>query len=552
MTAAQKDTIYIDVDDEITSIVEKVKESQSKIVALVLPKRATALQSIVNMKLLKRSGDDASKRIVLITSEAALMPLAGAVGMYTAKNLQSKPEIPSAPDSPEVDDELLEAEEAADEPEVDPEAPVGELAGDDEEVFESDAPVKAAAPIAAKKAKAAKAPKQKKDKKNKVPNFDSFRKKVAIAAVAVIGLLVFGYLAIFVLPKATVTIKTQTSTSNSTIDFTVDTAAQAADVEAGIIPGKQAEKESTQSQKAPATGQKDLGAKATGSVTLSIPFESCPGVCPLTVPGGTGVSTGGKTYITSQNVTLSNFGSNGLSGTVTVKSQENGEQFNIAAGQSFSVAGFGAVTGTNSTAFTGGSSKIAKVVSEQDVANAKSKLSEDESQIKSELQKQLEDEGYYALVDTFTAKDESETVSPKVGEEATEVTVTVKKTYVMTGVRRDDLKALVENSVKSEMEEKSLQVQDDGIDQAVYKLGKTEGNKTSVNMQAQVVLGPKINEDQLKQDIAGKKKGDVQNTVKSLNGVEDAQVSFSPFWVSKVPKDTAKITIQYEETAQSE
>lgn len=549
MATPQKDTIYIDVDDEITTIVDKVKESKSSIVALVLPKRATVLQSIVNMKLLKRTSDDAGKRVVLISSEAALLPLAGAVGVYTAKNLQSKPEIPSAPDSPEPDDDLLEAEDAPDEPDVDPAAPVGELAGDEEEVFESDAPAKAAAPVAAKKAKSAK---KKKDKKNKVPNFDSFRKKVAVAAVAVIGLLVFGYFAIFVLPKATVTIKTQTSTSNSSIDFTVDTAAQTADIEAGVIPGKQVEQESTQSQKAPATGQKDLGAKATGTVTLSISFEDCPGVCPLTIPGGTGVSSGGKTYITAQNVTLSNFGSNGLSGSVNVKSQENGEQYNIAAGQSFSVAGFGSVSGSNPAAFTGGSSKIAKVVSDQDVANAKDKLTGNEDQIKGELQKQLEDQGYYALTDTFTAKDESDTVSPKVGEEATEVTVTSKKTYVMTGVRQDDLKVLVENSVKDEMAEKSLQVQSDGIDQAVYKLGNSDGNETAVNMQVQVVLGPKINEDQLKQDIAGKKKGDVQNTVKSLNGVEDAEVSFSPFWVSSVPKNTSKITIEYQEATSGE
>ena len=54
-----KDVIYIDVDDEITTIIDKVRSSQSKILALVLPKRATTLQSIVNMKLLKRSADEA-------------------------------------------------------------------------------------------------------------------------------------------------------------------------------------------------------------------------------------------------------------------------------------------------------------------------------------------------------------------------------------------------------------------------------------------------------------------------------------------------------------
>ena len=39
---AGKDTIYVDVDDEITSIIDKVENSSEKVVALVLPKRATS------------------------------------------------------------------------------------------------------------------------------------------------------------------------------------------------------------------------------------------------------------------------------------------------------------------------------------------------------------------------------------------------------------------------------------------------------------------------------------------------------------------------------
>jgi hypothetical protein len=92
-----KDVIYVDVDDEITSIIDKLENSGQKVVALVLPKRAASLQSIVNMKLLKRSADNAGKNLVLITSEQALLPLAGAAGLHVAKNLQSKPDIPAAP-----------------------------------------------------------------------------------------------------------------------------------------------------------------------------------------------------------------------------------------------------------------------------------------------------------------------------------------------------------------------------------------------------------------------------------------------------------------------
>jgi hypothetical protein len=81
-----KDVIYLDVDDEITTIIDKVEGAKQKIVALVLPKRATMLQSIVNMRLLKRSATSAGKSVVLITSEHALMPLAGAAGIHVAKN----------------------------------------------------------------------------------------------------------------------------------------------------------------------------------------------------------------------------------------------------------------------------------------------------------------------------------------------------------------------------------------------------------------------------------------------------------------------------------
>ena len=94
MTEAPKDTIYIDVDDEITGIIDKVRSSKHKIVALVLPKRSTVFQSIVNMKLLKRKADSADKNLVLITSETSLLPLAGAVGLHGGKSHERRHESP--------------------------------------------------------------------------------------------------------------------------------------------------------------------------------------------------------------------------------------------------------------------------------------------------------------------------------------------------------------------------------------------------------------------------------------------------------------------------
>ena len=99
----QKDVIYIDTEDDITAIIGKVKAAKAKIVALVPPKRIGAIQSAVNLKLVHRAAEQADKRLVLISNNAALMALAGSAGIPVAKNLQSKPELAEIP-ALEIDD----------------------------------------------------------------------------------------------------------------------------------------------------------------------------------------------------------------------------------------------------------------------------------------------------------------------------------------------------------------------------------------------------------------------------------------------------------------
>ena len=82
----QKDVIYIDVEDDITAIISKMKASQSEIVALVPPKRIGAIQSAVNLKLVQRAAERANKHLVIISNNAALAALAGAANIPVAKN----------------------------------------------------------------------------------------------------------------------------------------------------------------------------------------------------------------------------------------------------------------------------------------------------------------------------------------------------------------------------------------------------------------------------------------------------------------------------------
>lgn len=564
MSEAQKDTIYVDVDDEITGIIDKVQDSKHKIVALVLPKRAAVLQSAVNMKLLKRGADKSKKNLVLITSEAGLMPLAGAAGLHVAKNLQSKPEIPSKDEPKDVPEALVHEDELEDpdaEPDVDAAKSVGELSGDKSEkpleaeesidIDNSDEPVAAGA--AAAGAKAAKKGKDggKKDKKLKVPNFDRFRKWLIIGGIALVVLLVGGYFAFFKLPKATITITTDTTDVNANVTITADTTTKKFNEQTNTVPAEKQEVKKTETQNAPATGQKNNGAKATGSVNLTA--KQCGGLAtPNAVASGTGVSSGGQTYITQQTASFSfdsisggciNFKANNIS----ITAQNGGASYNTS-GANFAVSGRSDVTGTGSA--SGGTDNMVKVVSQGDVDAARSKLStaNNEQAARDELTKKLEDNNYLPIKESFATVGPNVTTSPNVGEQAEQVTVTSVTTYTMLGVDKDDLSTVVDNAAKTQIDQSKQSVQNNGLDTASFVVQDTSANPKIV-VQSTAVIGPNLDTDGIKQEVAGKKKGETIQIISTRPGIKDVEVKYSPFWVSKTPKNTSKITIEFKKAS---
>ena len=86
-----KDTIYIEPDDDITDIITKIENSKERIVALVPPKKAGVFRSVVNIKLITKAGVSAKKNIVLVTTDPSIVKLAGAAKIPVTKDLQTPP-----------------------------------------------------------------------------------------------------------------------------------------------------------------------------------------------------------------------------------------------------------------------------------------------------------------------------------------------------------------------------------------------------------------------------------------------------------------------------
>jgi hypothetical protein len=560
MAANEKDTIYIDIDDEITGIIDKVRSSKGKIVALVLPKRASVFQSIVNMKLLKRAADDSKKHLVLITTEAGLLPLAGAAGIHVAKTLTSRPEIPSAPAAPNDDmDEAIE--EVPDEPEeitVDNagETPVGELAGigtgaaaakdadvETVELDNEDTPEVDEAPVAKKPATAGK-----KDKKLAVPNFERFRLWLIIGGVALVVLIIGMIAATIVLPKATIAIDTDATAVSVDDNLVLSTTAKSVRLSSSTLPAKVAKQQKTYTQQAPATGQKNNGNKAQGTVkmvaTACVPF---PDNGPATVPAGTGVSINGQTFITQEATTFSEFGkpkgscaTYSANNSTAIVAQSGGSNFNVD-NTSISVAGRKDVSGTGSA--SGGTDNIVTVVTQTDINNAKSKINTSDSSVKSALQSQLKGDNYFPVDGTFNAGTPTATNSADVGDAASTVTVTETVNYVMFGVHEDDLKAIIDNNIKDKIDTSKQKILSEGIDEAKFTATNVNDTEAQVTMSTNATAGPELDIDSIKADAAGKKSGEVKQQLESNPDVTSVNVKLSPFWVTSVPKKTSKITV---------
>ncbi len=72
--------LVIEVDDELPDIYEKLKATKEKLIHMFVPRNAILLQSIVNLKILKRKVDELGKEVTLMTKDKKSIQLIESVG----------------------------------------------------------------------------------------------------------------------------------------------------------------------------------------------------------------------------------------------------------------------------------------------------------------------------------------------------------------------------------------------------------------------------------------------------------------------------------------
>ncbi|HUP26096.1 MAG TPA: hypothetical protein VM124_00420 [Candidatus Limnocylindrales bacterium] len=554
---ASKDTIYIDAEDEITAIIDKMRASESKIVALVLPKRSSVLQSVVNLKLLKRTASEAKKNLVLITSDNNLLPLAGAVGLHVAKTLQSKPAVPVAPAQ---NDNAITVDGADAEPVdamPDPNTPVGVLAGETaaEETIELDNDSESDAAVAASAATGAAKPL---NKKLRVPDFDRFRLLLFAGVALLLLLIIGGIFAFVVLPKAKIVIKTDTTSVATDLTVIANTDAKAVSIDQLVVPGLKKELKKTNTEKVPATGKRDEGTKATGKITIT---NCSPDIVNLSA--NTTFSSGTFNFLSTEAVSVPKSSYSFTPGgfvcdkngthTVSVVAQNGGDSYNLGA-RSYQIAGSPANVTAAGSDMKGGTSKIVQIVSQEDIDNAKQKVTDRlNAAATAELKSLFTADNALPLTETFAGGAPIIISTPSVNEAGSDVNVSVSIAYTELGVKQDDLKQLVEDNVKKHIDNSKQTIQDNGLGKAALRVtDKTSPSRVKFHLQAVSVAGAQLDAEGIKKEIAGKKKGATQALIQARPGIREVDIKYSPFWVHSTPKKTSHITITFEQNDSSQ
>lgn len=540
----QKDVIYIDVEDDITAIIGKVKASEHKIVALVPPKRIGAIQSAVNLKLVLRAAETADKRLVLITNNAALVALAGSASIPIARNLQSRPELAEIP-ALEVDDEddIIDGSKIKDgtrSEDASVDAAVDALESD-----EIDGEI--VPPVAPKRAREALGAAAVKKSKVKIPDFDGFRKKLFIGIGTALALAAFLVWALVFAPHANIIITARTTDSQLSTKSTVGDNLTT-NLKDGTINSETKTSKKTVSVPFTATGKKDVGEKAVGTIQFSNSTDSSS----IYVPTGSVITSAtGKTYTTNTaasvpGATVSH--GNIVPGTVSVKvtATASGESYNGATGPATSSTGIG-VTFTTATA--GGTDKVITVVQQSDVDAVSSTIgtSAEADTAKQSITKAFGD-SYVVLTGSFKQDASGVKPTPAVGAEATDGkgTLAGDVVYNLTAVSKVELGLFLDAYFAQQIDGMANQkVYSNGIKTVAFTNFARNDTSMSVNVAATGKYGPKIDEGLIKKNAKGKRFGEIQSNIKEIPGVNNVDIKLSPFWVTAAPNDESKITVEF-------
>lgn len=587
---------YIDANEEVNSIISKIRKSNSKYNILVIAQGALLMQSAVSLKLIKREVDALDKKVMMIIRDERAASIASKIGFPVKKSLEEvkglstqvipkKTDIQSNMDMSSKDkhsqdlDNIVSknnrlvnlgsdsfvsvsgiVEPKKDLTEVGESKPLkddvyfSELASENSE--KNDALLEQQEDAFKNlfvQQEQSEPPKQKKE----THSGGGVLKFIGIFAVIVL-ILIGSMAAYFWLPTANVTIFPVKKNENLNLKLNIsENAENSSDYQNDLInlETEMIEKESTLSLNFDATGQKgDSNQKAKGKITIYNEFSETSQILVVTTRF---MSNDEKLFRLLETVTVP--GMTVKDGKVEpgkveaeIVADEAGEKFNIKEAE-FKIPGFKGSSKydkfyakLNEETKGGGSSESnLKMVSKSDIESAKFKT---EEQLKSQLRDNIKNSigGENVLLDNAVAYEIVDfSVFPEEGSitEKFEYQVKMKVKGLSFSNKKldDEIAKYIENNFNQKNPSMKLVSFENNYGHADIDFSK-KTIKMDVNVNAK--LRSEINTEEISRNLAGRNKDELSDVIKNYPEINKVEVMISPsFLANSFPRYPSKIKI---------
>ncbi|MDO4742138.1 MAG: hypothetical protein Q4A79_02070 [Candidatus Saccharibacteria bacterium] len=391
-----------------------------------------------------------------------------------------------------------------------------------------------------------------KKKVNPVLNWLSSHKILIIILCIVIPILVLVLVWAFVIaPAVAVSVEIRTTNNNfsQNITFTENLADENAAEGKFFLQKKTSEMEVETTFEA--TGEKNIGEKATGEVVVYAFFKSEGSE---TIKKGTIFQVHNLSYISDADVALVWDGESScenrlanalrdgcqISARVAVTAAEPGMKYNTEAENEGWRTNVG-VGVYSDKAITGGTDDIVTVVKESDIEKAKSQLISENEEINREKLLDLINGSEFMVDSSIEQTASIISVTPQVDEVVKDNEEPKLKVKLIATALTVDKTKIEEFIKKTASTPENYEIYGVGTP-FIESFMKSENGYVG-KLKTSYVTGPRVTENDVVNIIKGKGLGTAQHDLKDINGISSIKLEPSYPWVTSVPNDPDKITV---------
>ncbi len=295
------------------------------------------------------------------------------------------------------------------------------------------------------------------------------------------------------------------------------------------------------------TGKKEVGDKAKGTVTIFNNASSSQTISAQT----TVTSSNGLDFTLDKSVTVSSASGDIFSGTtpgkvnVNVTASKIGQEYNLPSNTKLTIGASTTMAAKNDNPFSGGTKKEVTVISKDDTAKLLQNLPKNlEQKAKDDLGKKIS--GDKILLPVFINTTFSKKAFDKnINDEAKQVTLNGSVNFEGIAYNKNDAVNFANEVLKTSIPS-DLTVDPNNIKVQVKDIKANNDKEVAANMTVVGILVPKIDEQKLSKQIAGKSFKNAQDVLEKLPQVSsvDIKLSFNiPFFPKMLPFSSGNVKI---------